>query len=143
MVDSIKANSISTFGGNPLASTFALENLNMIVEERYQERAYKLGSTLFEGLKPLEDRYDVVGEVRGKGLLVGLELVDDGESKAPSARLAGRVQEACKDRGLLVGKGGLYGNVLRLAPPIGPLTEEDVHQAVETLDAAIGEAAAR
>jgi 4-aminobutyrate aminotransferase len=143
MVDSIKANSISTFGGNPLTSTFALENLNMIVEERYQERAYKLGSALFEGLKPLEDRYDVVGEVRGKGLLVGVELVEDGESKAPSPALAGRVMEACKERGLLIGKGGLYGNVLRLAPPIGPLTEDDVHRAVETIDAAILEAAAR
>ena len=143
MVDSISANSISTFGGNPLASTYALENLNLIVEDGYQERSYKLGSQLMGELKPLEDRYDVVGEVRGKGLLVGIELVEDSASKAPSPALAGRVMEACKDRGLLVGKGGLYGNVVRLSPPIGPLTEDDVQQAAETLEDAIGEAAAR
>ena len=143
LVDSLKANSISTFGGNPLAATYALENLNMIVDDHYQERSYKLGTQLVGELKPLEERHDVVGEVRGKGLLVGIELVEDSASKTPSPELAGRVMEACKDRGLLVGKGGLYGNVLRLSPPIGPLTEDDVQQAAETLEEAIGEAADR
>jgi 4-aminobutyrate aminotransferase len=138
MVDSLRANSISTFGGNPLASTYALANLDNIEEQRLQERAYKIGNSLYRGLKDLEDRYDIVGEVRGKGLLIGIELVTDGESKAPDAAAAGRVMETCKDNGLLVGRGGLYGNVLRLSPPL-IITEDDAARAVETLDVAFGE----
>jgi 4-aminobutyrate aminotransferase len=138
MVDSLRANSISTFGGNPLASTYALANLDNIEEQRLQERAYKIGNSLYRGLKDLEDRYDIVGEVRGKGLLIGIELVTDGESKAPDAAAASRVMEACKEKGLLVGRGGLYGNVLRLSPPL-IITEDDAARAVETLDVAFGE----
>jgi 4-aminobutyrate aminotransferase len=138
MVDSLRANSISTFGGNPLASTYALANLDNIEEQKLQERAYKIGNSLYRGLKDLEDRYDIVGEVRGKGLLIGIELVTDGESKAPDAAAASRVMETCKENGLLLGRGGLYGNVLRLSPPL-IITEDDAARAVETLDVAFGE----
>jgi 4-aminobutyrate aminotransferase len=139
MVDSLRANSISTFGGNPLASTYALANLDHIEEENLQQNAYKVGDRLHRGLKDLEDRYDVVGEVRGKGLMIGVELVTDGESKDPSPEAAGKVMESCKERGLLVGKGGLYGNVLRISPPLS-ISEDDAERAVETLDVALGEA---
>jgi 4-aminobutyrate aminotransferase len=140
MVDSLKANSISTFGGNPLAATYALANLDNIEEQKLQERAYKIGNSLYRDLKDLEDRYEVVGEVRGKGLMVGVELVKDGETKAPDPEAANQVMEICKDRGLLIGRGGLYGNVLRLSPPL-VITEEDAARAVETLEVASGEAA--
>jgi 4-aminobutyrate aminotransferase len=136
-MDSLKANSISTFGGNPLATTYALANLENIEENRLQENAYKVGNRLYRDLKDLEERYDVVGEVRGKGLMIGIELVTDGDSKAPNPEGAGRVMEACKDAGLLVGRGGLYGNVLRIAPPM-VITEDDAARAVETLDVAFG-----
>ncbi|HZD18128.1 MAG TPA: aspartate aminotransferase family protein, partial [Actinomycetota bacterium] len=116
MVDSLRGNSISTFGGNPLASTYALANLDTIEEDDLQQNAYKVGDFLMRGLKDLEDRYDVVGEVRGKGLMVGVELVANGETKEPGPREAARVMERTKDDGLLVGRGGLYGNVLRLSP---------------------------
>jgi 4-aminobutyrate aminotransferase len=139
MVDSLRANSISTFGGNPLASTYALANLDHIEEHDLQQNAYKVGDYLYRGLKDLEDRFDVVGEVRGKGLMIGVELVKDGESKDPSPEAAGRVMETCKERGLLVGKGGLYGNVLRVSPPLS-ITEDDAARAVETLEVAFGEA---
>jgi 4-aminobutyrate aminotransferase len=138
MVDSLRANSISTFGGNPLASTYALANLDHIEEHDLQQNAYKVGDYLYRGLKDLEDRFDVVGEVRGKGLMIGVELVKDGESKEPSPEAAGRVMETCKERGLLVGKGGLYGNVLRVSPPLS-ITEDDAARAVETLEVAFGE----
>ena len=138
LVDSLRANSISTFGGNPLASTYALANLDNIEEEDLQQNAYKVGDYLMRGLKDLEDRYEVVGEVRGKGLMVGVELVKDGESKEPGAEEAGRVMERAKEEGLLVGKGGLYGNVLRLSPPLS-LTEEEAARAIETLDVTLGE----
>ncbi|HEX6208132.1 MAG TPA: aspartate aminotransferase family protein [Actinomycetota bacterium] len=138
LVDSLRGNSISTFGGNPLASTYALANLDNIEEQDLQQNAYKVGDYLMRGLKDLEDRYDVVGEVRGKGLMIGVELVKDGESKEPGAEEAGRVMQRAKDEGLLVGKGGLYGNVLRLSPPL-TLTEDDAARAIETLDVTFGE----
>jgi 4-aminobutyrate aminotransferase len=140
MVDSLRANSISTFGGNPLASTYALANLDHIEEEDLQQNAYKVGDYLYRGLKDLEDRFDIVGEVRGKGLMIGVELVKDGESKDPSPDAAARVMEISKERGLLVGKGGLYGNVLRVSPPLS-ITEDDAARAVETLEVAFGEVA--
>src|SRR5919204_83898 len=118
MVDSLRANSISTFGGNPLATTYALANLEFIEENDLQSNAGRVGKFLMEGLKPFEDEYDIVGEVRGKGLMLGMELVTDGETKEPNPQAAGRVMEECRERGLLVGKGGLYGNVLRISPPL-------------------------
>jgi 4-aminobutyrate aminotransferase len=141
MVDSVRANSISTFGGNPIAATYALANLELIEEQRLQERAYKIGNSLYRDLKDLEDRYAVVGEVRGKGLMVGVELVADKETKEPSALIASQVMEICKERGLLIGRGGLYGNVLRLSPPL-IIDEADAARAVETLEFAFGEVGA-
>jgi 4-aminobutyrate aminotransferase len=139
MVDSLRANSISTFGGNPLASTYALANLDHIEENDLQQNAYKVGNYLHRGLKDMEDRFDIIGEVRGKGLMVGVELVTDGESKDPSPEAAARVMEVSKERGLLIGKGGLYGNVLRISPPL-TITEDDAARAIETLEVAFGEA---
>src|SRR5919198_1712988 len=111
MVESLRANSISTFGGNPLATTYALANLDHIEENDLQSNALRVGKFLMEELKPLEDRLDIVGEVRGKGLMVGIELVEDGEYKTPSPQAAARVMEEGRQRSLLVGRGGLYGNV--------------------------------
>ncbi|HEV8572837.1 MAG TPA: aspartate aminotransferase family protein [Actinomycetota bacterium] len=135
MVDSLRANSISTFGGNPLASTYALNNLDYIEENDLQSNAFRVGKYLYEGLRELEDRYEVVGEVRGKGLMIGVELVKDKESKEPNTDGAARAMEEARERGLLVGRGGLYGNVLRLSPPL-VIDEADAGRAIETLDAA-------
>src|SRR5205823_8621891 len=118
MVDSLRAQSISTFGGNPLATTSALANLEHIEAHDLQSNTLRVGKFLMEGLKPLEDRSDIVGEVRGKGLMLGIKLVEDGETKRPNVPATARVMEACKERGLLVGKGGLYGNVVRMTPPL-------------------------
>ena len=139
MVDSLRANSISTFGGNPLATTYALANLDNIEEQDLQSNAFRVGKLLMDGLKPLEDRFDIVGEVRGKGLMVAMEMVEDGESKRPNVEATARLMEACKDRGLLIGKGGLYGNVIRMAPPL-VITEDDATRAIETIEAAVLEA---
>ncbi len=138
MVDSLRANSISTFGGNPLATRAALANLDFIEERDLQGNAYKVGAFLMRGLKDLEERHDLVGEVRGKGLMIGVELVEGKASRAPAPEAAARVMEACRERGLLVGRGGLYGNVLRLSPPL-TVTEEEAARAVETLAVAFGE----
>jgi 4-aminobutyrate aminotransferase len=87
MVESLRANSISTFGGNPISTRGALANLDNVLERDLQQNAYKMGSYLMRGLKDLEDRYDVVGEVRGKGLMIGVEMVTDGTSKEPASRV--------------------------------------------------------
>jgi 4-aminobutyrate aminotransferase len=138
MVDSIKANSISTFGGNPLATTYALANLDNIEEHDLQHNAQRVGKFLMDGLKDIERENPLVGEVRGKGLLLGMELVKDAETKEPGAAVAAPVLEGCRERGLLVGKGGLYGNVIRMAPPL-TITEDDAARAIETIDAALGD----
>ncbi|HEX6673569.1 MAG TPA: aspartate aminotransferase family protein [Actinomycetes bacterium] len=135
-VDSLRANHISTFGGSPITTAYAVANLDHIRREDLQANAARMGKVLMEGLKPLETESASVGEVRGKGLMVGVELVADRGTKEPDAAAAGRVMEHCRERGLLVGKGGLYGNTLRLAPPLS-VTEADVGQAVETVRAAV------
>jgi 4-aminobutyrate aminotransferase len=117
LVDSLQAASISTFGGNPLATTAALANLDYLLSHDLQANAKAVGDFLLEGLRQLAERSNIVGEVRGRGLMIGVELVEPGTAM-PSARAAGQVLEETRARGLLVGKGGLYGNVLRIAPPL-------------------------
>jgi 4-aminobutyrate aminotransferase len=135
-VDSLRANHISTFGGGPLAAGYAVANLDYIQREDLQANAASLGKVLMDGLKPLQDESEIVGEVRGKGLMVGLEIVASQAGKEPDAQAAARIMEHCRERGVLVGKGGMYGNTLRLSPPL-TVTEQDVGQAVETVRAAV------
>ncbi len=134
LVDSLQAASISTFGGNPLATTAALANLDYLVSHDLQANAKLVGDFLLEGLLRLAESSDIVGEVRGKGLMIGVELVAPG-SATPSAPAAGRVLEETRARGVLIGKGGLYGNVLRIAPPLSV----SMQQAEEAL-AVLGDA---
>ncbi|HEX9377024.1 MAG TPA: aspartate aminotransferase family protein [Actinomycetota bacterium] len=139
IVDSLKANSISTFGGNPLATTYALANLDYIEDNDLQHNAQRVGKFLKDGLRDLGERHEIVGDVRGKGLMLGVELVKDHDTKEPAADLAAKAMEGARERGLLIGKGGLYGNVLRISPPL-TITEDDAAQAIETLDAAFADA---
>jgi 4-aminobutyrate aminotransferase len=117
LVDGLGANGISTFGGNPLATAAALAVLDYIESHDLQRNAERVGAILIAGLRDLQSRHRAIGEVRGIGLMAGLELVRPG-STTPDAALAARVMEETKRRGLLVGKGGLHGNVVRIAPPL-------------------------
>jgi 4-aminobutyrate aminotransferase len=134
LVDSLQAASISTFGGNPLATTAALANLEYLLSHDLQANAKVVGDFLLEGLNRLSEVSNIVGEIRGRGLMIGVELVEPGTG-APSARAAGRALEETKARGVLIGKGGLYGNVLRIAPPLSV----SMQQAEEAL-AVLGDA---
>ncbi len=139
IMDSINANSVSTFGGNPLATAGALANLDYLLEHNLQDNAHKVGNHLKSRLDHLVDDSDSpVGEVRGKGLMIGVELVKPG-TRDPAPEVTARVMENAKANGLLVGKGGLFGNVLRVAPPLS-LTEEEADEGFEKLALAIDQA---
>jgi 4-aminobutyrate aminotransferase len=138
VLDCLSANSISTFGGSPLTSAGALANLRYLLEHDLQGNAARRGPTLLGGLRAVDS--PIVGDVRGKGLMIGVELVRPGAGSPgePAPDLANAVLEACKRRGLLVGKGGLHGNVLRIAPPLS-LTADEADEGLAALVASIEE----
>ena len=140
VMDAVPANSISTFGGNPLSSAGALANLHYLLDHGLQANAAEMGARLLSGLEPLVERHPAIGEIRGRGLMIGLELVA-ADGFTPDADAAARVLEATKARGLLIGKGGLYGNCLRIAPPLS-ITADECDEAVALFSAAVDEALA-
>ena len=123
LMDSVNANSISTFGGNPLVCAGALANLEYLLSNDLQANSLRQGVAMMSQLRPLVDELAMVGDVRGKGLMVGVELVA-ADGRTPDAAAATAVLEACRENGLLIGKGGLYGNCLRIAPPL-TLTDDE------------------
>ncbi|MBC7679423.1 MAG: aspartate aminotransferase family protein [Pseudorhodobacter sp.] len=135
LMDCLGANSISTFGGNPVSTVAAGAVLDVVLSRDLQGNAAKLGATLLTGLRDVAERCPLVGEVRGKGLMIGIELVGP-DGYAPDAPAAARVLEETRARGLLVGKGGLYGNVLRLAPPLN-LSQAEADEGLEILTASL------
>jgi 4-aminobutyrate aminotransferase len=134
IMDSYPALGISTFGGNPLATAGALANLDYMLRHDLQTNSLKVGNRLMQNLVPLAEELEMIGEIRGKGLMIGVELVrSDG---APAPEKASAVLEAAREEGLLIGKGGLYGNALRLAPPMS-ITEEEADEGIERLERAL------
>ena len=138
VMDCLKANSISTFGGNPLATAGALANLEYLLENDLQTNAYKVGSQLKNGLHNIAEEVPEIIEVRGKGLMLGVELGDP-VSGTPDVELTAAVMEEARAEGLLVGKGGLYGNTLRIAPPLS-ITEQEASEGLDMLRNAINRA---
>jgi alanine-glyoxylate transaminase/(R)-3-amino-2-methylpropionate-pyruvate transaminase len=126
----------NTFGGNPVSAAAGLAVLDVIEEEHLQENARVVGARLKAGLQDLMARHAIVGDVRGLGLMLGVELVRDRATKEPAGRETLDVLERLRELGVLVGKGGLAGNVLRIKPPLC-LTPEDADFAVEALDHAL------
>jgi 4-aminobutyrate aminotransferase len=117
LLDCIRGNGISTFGGNPVSTTAANATLDYVLSHDLQKNAAVTGDILLSGLAQAGQHLPIVGDVRGKGLMFAVELVDP-VSKKPSPPLAAKVLEAARERGLLIGKGGLYGHALRMAPPL-------------------------
>lgn len=139
VADSFQGLTISTFGGNPVSCAAALATIEVMEEERLLQNAQVVGDYLLARLEELKDKYPLVGDVRGMGLILGVELVR--EHKEPASEEILQVFEATKKRGLLIGKGGLYGNVIRIAPPLN-IDKSDVDEAVRILDEAIAESSA-
>ena len=133
-----KGLSISTFGGNPVSCAAAIGTLEEMKREFGPERSAKVGAILRTGLEALQQKYPLIGEVRGRGLMQGIELVLDRQSKKPASQHANALLNASRQIGLLIGKGGLYGNTMRIAPPL-IATKEHVEEALEKLDYALAQ----
>ncbi len=135
IMDSIGANSISTFGGNPISAAAGVATLRYILEHDLQGNAAVMGERLVSGIRASVESAPWIAELRGKGLMQGIETVRAG-SLEPAPELAGELLERCKADGLLIGKGGLYGNVLRISPPL-TVTADEIDEAVSIITRAI------
>ena len=140
IADSYKGLTISTFGGNPVTSVAAKATIDLIEEDRLMDHTETAGKRFREGLDALKEKHASVGDVRGMGLMLGVELVKDRKTKEPATDLANKVLGRARDNGLVIGKGGLYANVLRMSPPLN-IPVADIDQAVAILDKSLAEAA--
>ncbi|MGQ9858740.1 MAG: aspartate aminotransferase family protein [Thermodesulfobacteriota bacterium] len=129
---------LSTFGGNPVSCAAALANIQVLEEEGLVQAAWEKGKWLMERLQELASKSHIVGEVRGKGLMIGLELVKDKHSKEPAAEEGKRVRQRCLEMGVLVGLGGTLGNVIRIQPPL-VIEQGQMEQVLLVLSEALGE----
>ena len=136
IMDSLTANSISTFGGNPLSAAAGLANLRYLLDHDLQGNAREVGGHLLRRLHALAEAIPAIGEVRGRGLMIGIELVEPGGDR-PAPAAAAAAQERCRRYGVLVGRGGLYGNVLRIAPPLS-ITMDEAEEGLVALREALG-----
>ncbi|KDD72990.1 class-III aminotransferase, partial [Helicosporidium sp. ATCC 50920] len=128
----------NTFGGNPVCAAGGRAVLRVLDEERVQERARDVGEHLLRRLDQLKRRHDVIGDVRGAGLMLGVELVKDRGTKEPAKAECARAHERARELGLLLGKGGMHGNVFRIKPPMC-ISREDADFLVDVLDQSLGE----
>ena len=131
-----KGLTLSTFGGNPVSTAASLATIHAIEAEAPPAAIALVGDRLRRGLERLWEKYPLVGDVRGKGLMQGIELVMNRETKEPAPKPVAHLFEETRARGLLIGKGGLHGNVIRIAPPL-TATAEHVDEALEILDHAL------
>ncbi|GJM20044.1 MAG: hypothetical protein DHS20C14_22570 [Phycisphaeraceae bacterium] len=129
----------NTYGGNPVSCAQGLATLSVILDDNIQQRAHDVGGYLKSGLESLMADHPSIAEVRGQGLMLGVDIVEDRTTLAPSPARCAAVHERSKDLGLLIGKGGLHGNVLRIKPPMC-MTREDADFMVRVLDIAFTDA---
>jgi 4-aminobutyrate aminotransferase-like enzyme len=132
----------STFGGNPVSVAAAHAVLDVLRDERVLSRTVAAGTALRDGVRGLQSRYPLLGDVRGMGLATGVEFVMDPSTKEPNPRLADRVKEGLRERGVLVGSTGRAGNSLKVRPPLA-FTVDDVPVLIDALDAALANVAER
>jgi alanine-glyoxylate transaminase / (R)-3-amino-2-methylpropionate-pyruvate transaminase len=128
----------NTFGGNPVVCAQGMAVLEVIEREKLQKNSLTIGNRLLAGLNQLKEKYKLIGDVRGKGLLLGIELVKDRQSKEPAKEECAQILETCKEMGLLLGKGGLWGQTIRFSPPMC-VNEQDADFLLHVLDRAFSD----
>ena len=138
IADAIKGLTLSTFGGNPISCVAASATIDVIETENLVARAEELGGVLRDGLDAFKERFSFIGDVRGMGLMQGVELVVDEPAgdRTPNPQATAKLFEATRARGMLIGKGGLHGNIVRLAPPMD-LSRTQVDEALRILEQAM------
>jgi 4-aminobutyrate aminotransferase len=135
----MKGATISTFGGNPVSTTAAHAVIDYIEAQNLRRNTEETGAYLADGLRGLAEKHAIIGDVRGMGLLQAIELVEDRKTKAPATAATLRVMEAARKNRIMIGRGGLYGNVVRLSPPMN-ISKADVDEFLRRLDGALGDA---
>ena len=136
IADSLEKNTISTFGGNPVSCASANATIDIIKRDNLAENAKNMGRRLMNGIKKIQKKYPkTIGDVRGKGLMVGIELVKDEtiKDREPDLDSTNRIMEETKKRGLLIGRGGLYGNSLRIAPALN-IGSDEIDEALQIIN---------
>ncbi len=127
----------NTYGGNPVVSAIGKAVLEVIDQENLQANSLKLGNYILAGLEKLKAKYPVIGDVRGKGLMLGIEFVKDRATKEPGKEACAQTVENARELGLLLGKGGLWGQTIRFAPPMN-ITQADADFLLAVLDESVG-----
>lgn len=140
VADAMKGVTISTFGGNPVVTTAAKAVIDYIEEQNLLRNTEETGAYLKGKLLELQGKHALIGDVRGMGLLLAMELVEDRNTKAPATAATLRAMDAARDNRIIIGRGGLYGNVLRLSPPMN-INRADVDEFTRRLDACLTQAA--
>jgi 4-aminobutyrate aminotransferase len=133
---SFKGLQISTFGGNPVSCAAARAVIDVIEADNLRENASTVGAHFRQRLEELQERHALIGDVRGMGLMQGLELVKDRNTKEAAPQETNQFMEECRKRGLLIGKGGLWGNVIRMSPPLN-ISKSDVDEAFRIMNDAM------
>ena len=128
----------TTFGGNPVSCAVGLEVLNVVLDENLQEHARRVGERMLAGLRPFVERYPIVGDVRGSGLFLGVELVRNRDTLEPAAEEAAYVMNRMREHGILLGTDGPYHNVLKIRPPM-PFDDRNVEFLVEVMEKVLSE----
>ena len=129
---------LSTFGGNPLSCVAAIANIEYILEKKLSEQARNKGEYLLKRLNELKEEQYLIGEVRGKGLMIGVELVKNNKTKIPAAEEASGVRDICRNKGILIGHGGVKGNVIRIQPPL-VISKDQLDKVIEILNSSLKE----
>jgi 4-aminobutyrate aminotransferase-like enzyme len=133
VADALNESRLSTFGGNPVTATAVLTTIDVIEKRNLLQNAKKMGDYLKDRLYGLQEKYQIIGEVRGMGLIQGIEVIKG--KKEPAPDLVAEIFERTKEEGLLIGKGGLYGNVIRITPPL-TIEKEEINRAIRIMDKA-------
>ncbi|MGA7919840.1 MAG: aspartate aminotransferase family protein [Candidatus Acidiferrales bacterium] len=138
LADKFQGLTIATFGGNPVTSVAARAVIEVIEEENLRENTFVVGGYFRAKLEELQQKYPLIGEVRGMGMMQALELVKDRQTKEPAPQETNQILERARANGLLVGKGGMYANVIRMAPPMN-ISKADVDEGIGLLDQSFSE----
>ncbi len=138
LADKFQGLTIATFGGNPVTSVAVRAVIDVIEEENLRENTYVVGGYFRKKLEELQQKYPLIGDVRGMGMMQALELVKDRQTKEPAPQETTQVMERARDNGLLIGKGGMFGNVIRMSPPMN-ISKADVDEGIRLLDKAFSE----